>query len=77
MRADTLMYLDDIELYAGTDDHVRSLLRTVDIFSRDIRISIDWMDSTKPFINVIKSNSIGDLQNQVMTDTGLYKYLEI
>lgn len=30
------MHLDDIELYAGTNDYLRSLLRMVDNFSRDI-----------------------------------------
>lgn len=77
-----LMYLDDIKLYAGTDNHLRSLLRIIDMFSRDIRMEFG-LDKCR--IQAIRKghhephagHSIGDLHIEAMTETDFYKYLGI
>ncbi|CAD7092198.1 unnamed protein product [Hermetia illucens] len=76
-----LMYLDDIKLYAATNDHLRSLLRIVGMFSRDIRMELALdrriLAIHKGHHEPHAEHIISDLHIQAMTGTDFYKYLGI
>ncbi|CAD7080639.1 unnamed protein product [Hermetia illucens] len=74
------MYLDDIKLYAGTDDRLRSLLRIIDMFSCDI---LTEFGLDKRRIQAIRKGhhepraGIGDLHIEAMTEKDVYQNLGI
>lgn len=75
-----LMYMDDIKLYATTATHVNSLLKTVEIFSRDINMKFG-LEKCKTQTITRGKHSVNNFQLEdgkiieSMSERETYKYL--
>lgn len=79
-RINHLLYVDDLKLYAGTQDQLDSMLRIVDTFSKDIKMSfgLDKCKTLKVVRGKIQETTPANVSGQeiqAMQDGEVYKYL--
>ena len=78
--------MDDLKLYSKSENELKALVNTVDIFSKDIGMKFGISKCVKVIVHRGKYEPVGIIAEGIMTRTGCtthvegdkgYKYLEI